>query len=143
QFLEKKMNSEKRKSPSFYVVFDSKKNKQELSKLYFRFLDGTRKKDYFTGIRWNAEKFDKINELLLPRYPNDPDYEKHNFTIKELKTRLNKLSIDNYVKSRGYMIEDFINVIKDKNFYSDFPTFMKNQIRENQLKGIISYDTWR
>lgn len=137
------MNSEKRKAPTFYVVFDSKKNKQGLNKLYFRFLDGTRKKDYFTGIRWKSSLFDKINELLLPRFLGDPDYEKHNHTIKEIKNRLNKLSFDNYVKNRGYVIEDFINLIKNKNYYTDFPEFMKIQIRENQIKGIISYDTWR
>ncbi len=137
------MNREKRKAPTFYVVFDSKKTKAGLNKLYLRFLDGTRKKDHFFGIRWDSTKFDKINELLLPRYPNDPDCEMHNHTIKEIKGRLNKLSIDSYVKNRGYLIEDYVNVINNKNHFTDFPTFMKTQIREIQIKGIISYDTWR
>jgi len=57
----------------FYVVQDSRQKNDLLVKIYIRFFYGKVKKDFFTNIRWPKDRFDKINELLLPRYPYDPD----------------------------------------------------------------------
>src|SRR5690606_40885432 len=83
------MKKEVTKGVNFYIVLDSKANKQGLHKVYVRFLQDRKKREHFLEIRWPLDKFDRFNELLLPRFENDPDVEKHNLYIDRKSTRLN------------------------------------------------------
>lgn len=128
---------------STYIVIDSKVNKDGLSKLYIRILQGKKKKDYFTGIRWPKEKFDKINEQLLPRFANDADVDMQNSKILEYKNRINKLSIEAYYKNVHFGIDDYVNVLEKKSSLTDFAAFMEDQINRETKKSIISYETYQ
>ena len=94
---------------SSYIVIDSKVNKDGLSKLYIRILQGKKKKDYFTGIRCPKEKFDKVNEQLIPRFANDADVDMQNSKVLEYKNRINKLSIEAYYKNVHFGIDDYLH----------------------------------
>lgn len=133
--------SENIKNVSFYIVLDSKGNKEGLHKVYVRFLQERKKKEHFLGIRWYADKFDRSNEQLLPRFENDPDVLKHNLFLQEIKSRLNKISLAAYVKNKHVSIDEYISGITHYGSRSDLLLYMENTFREQYLKKIISYET--
>lgn len=129
-------------SVSTYIVLDSRANKEGLHKVYLRLIQDRIKKDHFFGIRWEKDKFDKINEKVLPRYQDDPDAAMHNATITEIKTRINRLSVDGYAYNRPYCIDDYIRAIQQKVSMDDFATFMEANYQYLTKKKIICFETY-
>lgn len=137
------MSNEKKNSVSFYIVLDSKANKQGLHKVYVRFLQDRKKREHFLGLRWPADKFDRLNELLLPRFENDPDVEKNNLYIQEIKTRLNKLHLASYLKNRFITIDEYITSITQYASRTDFLSYMELSLRKLYLKKVLSEETYK
>ena len=126
-----------------HVVIDSKVNKDQLSKIYVRILQGNKKKDCFTNIRWPKEKFDKVNELLLPRFENDADVQLHNSKILEIKNRLNRLNIEGYYKNIIHSIDDYYSILVQKESLVDFATFMEESMTRENTMEVITYETYQ
>ena len=137
------MATQKKATASYYIVLDTKPNKDNLVKVYIRFIQERRKREHFTGIRWQADRFDRINETLLPRYPKDPDVEMHNLQLRNMKSKLNKLSTEAYFRDISYTIEDYIKVLTDHPTLSDIAAFMRETIMDTARKGIISEETYK
>jgi len=137
------MKKEVTKGVNFYIVLDSKANKQGLHKVYVRFLQDRKKREHFLEIRWPLDKFDRFNELLLPRFENDPDVEKHNLYIQEVKSRLNKVKLTSYLKSRIISIDEYISTITQYASKTDMLLFMENTYEDQYRKKIISEETYK
>lgn len=129
-------------STSIYIVIDSKVDSNNLSKVYLRILQG-KKKDHYLKIKWPRDKFDKVNEKLLPRFPKDVDCDKNNSKILEIKNRLNKLSLDAYIRNRVYTIEDYISVIEKKASLVNFAAFMEESMKREVKQNVIAYETYQ
>lgn len=127
---------------SIYIVMDTKPDKHNLCKIYARFLLGKRKKEHFLKIRWPQGRFDRFTETLLPRFADDPDVDKHNNLITEIKTRINKMQVDSYVKNKHYTIEEYIQVIDKRDSLADFAMFMESAIKREYNKNIITHTTY-
>lgn len=126
---------------SIHIVLDGKKNKAGLEKLIVRFKQQRKKREYFLGIRWTPEHYDREKETLLPRYPKDPDVEKHNHYIQEIKSRFHKMSLDAYVRNKFIIIDDYISAITHYGSRTDLLQYMEVTFKEQYLKKIISYET--
>src|SRR5690606_16520249 len=137
------MSNEKKNSVSFYIVLDSKANKQGLHKVYVRFLQDRKKREHFLGLRWPADKFDRLNELLLPRFDNDPDVEKNNLYIQDIKTLLNKIHLESYLKNRFITIDEYITSITQYASRTDFLSYMELSLRKLYLKKVLSEETYK
>src|SRR5690606_41537886 len=107
----------------FYVVMDSKVDKNGLSKVYLRFFHKNIKKDFFTGIKWSKEKFDKINESLLPRMIHDVDVHAYNMKIGQYKSIIHQVKMDSFVKNREIHIQQITDNLNNQKHYTVFYVF--------------------
>ena len=133
----------KKTTTTIHVVIDSKVNKDQLSKIYVRILQGNKKKDYFTNIRWPKDKFDKAHELLQPRFENDADVQLHNSKILEIKSRLNRLNIEGYYKNIIYTIDDYYSILVQKESLIDFAAYMEESMKREVTMGVIAHETYQ
>lgn len=127
----------------FYVVMDSKVDKNGLSKVYLRFFHKNVKKDFFTGIKWPKEKFDKINESLLPRMIHDVDVHAYNMKIGQYKSIIHQVKMDAFVKNREIHIQQITDSLTNLTPYTDFVSFATTEAARLSRNNIISYDTYR
>ncbi|MGJ1295519.1 phage integrase SAM-like domain-containing protein [Sphingobacterium spiritivorum] len=128
---------------AYHLAADTKANKEGLVKIYIRFYKGRIKKDYFTGVRWPADKFDKAQQILLPRHKNDIDHQPNTLILDQKKTTLHKLALSSYLKGIELTIEDYLQALDKRTLSLDFVNFMSQNINHQYNKNIIVYDTWR
>ena len=127
----------------FYVVQDSRISKDGLVKIYLRFFHGKIKKDYYTGIKWPRDRFDKVNELLLARYPSDPDFHSHNLKIAQYKSVIHQIRMKGFVASKEIPLQHILDSLGKFTPYTDFVYFAHNEMRRLHRNNIISYETFR
>lgn len=130
-------------SMHYYLVADSKKTRTGLVKIYLRFIHKKQKTDYFTGIRWPRELFDKEKQVLLQRHSTDMDVEAFNLMLAQQKQIAHKLQLDSFMEGKQLTPEMYITAIRKFKPVGDFVTFTNQQINDEYNKNIISNQTWR
>lgn len=125
------------------VVIDSRANQKGLSKLYYRLSHGNIKRDIPIGVVWPKEKFDKIAQILKPRYPGDQDVEAKNLLIAEFKHVAHRLQLRGFLKRTTISLDDLMHEFRSVNSSSDFFAFMEEDIERLYKTQIISNPTWR
>ncbi|MFD2741977.1 MULTISPECIES: site-specific integrase [Sphingobacterium] len=127
----------------FYVALDSKKKANGTQKVFLRLYQKGKKIDFFTGIVWTAEYFDKSNERLKPRFSDDPDVHPHNMTIGQYKSLVHKIIINAYVNDLSISIDDIVTNLKSLDSNTDFLMFCRELGLKNVRSGIITYETFQ
>lgn len=125
------------------AVLDSRVTPDGLSKIYFRIREGRVKRDIYTKIRWPRDLFDKKNQQLIARFPEDPDVIPYNLKLNEYKSIAHRLQINGYMRNNSITIDDIIKEFQFVGKSSDFFTFMDFKIKEIYNDSIIVYDTYR
>jgi len=127
----------------FYVVQDSRILADGLVKIYLRFFQGKIKKDYYTGIKWPKDRFDKVNEVVMPRYPSDPDFHSHNLKIAQYKSVIHQIRMKAFVSKKETPLQHLIDSLDRFTPFTDFVFFAHTEMRRLHRNNIISYETFR
>lgn len=126
-----------------YVVLDSKTNKDGLSKVYIRFFQDNKKKDYSIGVKWPRENWDPINELLTPRYVGDPDCEANNLIIAQYKAIIHQINVQSFVDGHQPVLQKIIDSLNNLSPYTDFISFANAEMRRKYRANVNSYETYK
>uniref|UniRef100_F4C2B7 Integrase family protein n=1 Tax=Sphingobacterium sp. (strain 21) TaxID=743722 RepID=F4C2B7_SPHS2 len=127
----------------YYLVADSKISANGNVKIYLRFIHHKQKTDFYTGIRWPKELFDKEKQVLLPRHTQDMDVEAYNLMLAQQKGIAHRLQLDAFMDGRQLTTEMYVTAIKSFKPVGDFVAFTNNRINYEYNKEIISNQTWR
>lgn len=126
-----------------YVVLDSKTNKDGLSKVYIRFFQENKKKDYSIGVKWPRENWDAINELLTPRYLGDPDCEANNLIIAQYKSIIHQIKMKAFFDGYEPSIQQVIDSLNHLTPYTDFISFANTEMRRKYRANVNSFETYK
>jgi integrase len=124
------------------VTVDSRVDKAGRSKIILRIRENRVKRDLSTRIWWPRELFDLKNQLLIPRYPDDPDVIPFNLRLNEYKAVAHRLQLSGYLKKDDVTIDDLVKEFKDVGKGNDFFTFMESAARELYNDDIIVAGTY-
>lgn len=125
------------------VVLDSRVTPGGLSKVYFRVKEGKVKRDVHTRIMWPKDRFDRQNQQLQPRFPDDPDVTPYNLRLNEYKNVAHKLQMTGYLNDRSVNIDDVVKEFREIGNGNDFFAFMANRAKELYNTDIIVYGTYQ
>ena len=127
---------------SCVVTVDSKYSTAGLSKIYFRIRENRVKRDIFTKIKWPKEFFDRKNQLLLPRYADDPDVVPNNLKLNEYKAVAHRLQLSGYLKDNAITMDDLVKEFDQVGRGDDFFNFMSSCAKDLYNNNIVVYGTY-
>ncbi|MFD2163653.1 phage integrase SAM-like domain-containing protein [Paradesertivirga mongoliensis] len=125
------------------VVIDSKVNRNGMSKIYFRILQGKVKHDISTGIFWPKQFFDKQKQVLNSRHEGDSDVLPYNLLISEYKTIAHRLQLKGFLNKTSTSIADLIEEFEYIGKNVDFLNFMETEMQFLYEKQILEYHSYR
>jgi len=128
---------------TYFLAADTKPNTAGEVKIYLRFYQKGRKTDYFTGIRWPADRFDKTNQCLLKRQAHDPDCLAYNLLLGEIKKVAHQVHLDAFANNKEINIATYLSALGAKNPTLDFVAFAKSEVNTLYNRDVILYHTWR
>lgn len=127
----------------FYVVLDSKIKSNGLSKVYLRLLKAGKKRDFYTGVSWPKDFFDKKNERLHSRFPDDPDVQANNMTIGQYKTIVHQIKINAFINNGILSLDEIIEKLKNITPETDFIRFALEEGTRLCRSNVFSHETWK
>jgi integrase/recombinase XerD len=102
------MQKEKFSQGITFKIYPQKHRRADnTNSIYLRVTIDRKKREFNLSAAWPVEFWDSAAEVVLPRYPKDPDVKAVNMLILEAKGRANRIKLIYFTQSRTLTLIDF------------------------------------
>lgn len=128
---------------SYYLAMDSRVNIKGESKIYLRFFENGKKKDFFTGVNWPKKYFNQRQQRLNKRYETDLEVEPMNLILSQNLTIIHRVQMEAFLNNRELKVDDLLDSLKNVSSQTDYVRFATLEINRLYNNDVIANETWR